>query len=45
MTNTRVKVYAYLVFNGLRDIESIPKRFREDVKAEVEKMKQGIFFE
>lgn len=45
MTKTRVKVYAYLVFNGLRDIESIPKRFKKDVKAEVEKMKQGIFFD
>lgn len=45
MTNTRVKVYAYLVFNELRTLESIPKRFREDVEAEVEKMKQGIFFE
>lgn len=45
MSKARIKVYAYLVFNDLRTIEEIPKRFRKEVEAEVEKMKQGVFFE
>lgn len=45
MSKTRIKVYAYLVFNELRTIEEVPKKYREAVLAEVEKMKQGIFFE
>lgn len=45
MSKTRIKVYAYLVFNGLKAIEEVPKRFREEVKKEVEKMNQGIFFD
>lgn len=45
MSKTRIKVYAYLVFNELRTIDEVPKRFRKEVEAEVEKMKQGIFFE
>ena len=45
MSKTRIKVYAYLVFNELRTIEEVPKKFRKDVEAEVEKMKQGVFFE
>lgn len=45
MSKTRIKVYAYLVFNGLRTIDEVPKRFRKEVEKEVEKMKQGIFFE
>ena len=45
MSKTRIKVYAYLVFNELRTIDEVPKRFRKEVEAEVEKMKQGIFFD
>lgn len=45
MSKTRIKVYAYLVFNELRTIEEVPKRFREEVLKEVEKMKQGVFFD
>ena len=45
MSKTRIKVYAYLVFNKLRTIEEVPKKYREAVLAEVEKMKQGIFFD
>lgn len=45
MSKTRIKVYAYLVFNELRSIDEVPKRFRKEVEVEVEKMKQGIFFE
>lgn len=45
MSKTRIKVYAYLVFNGLKTIEEVPKRFREEVEKEVEKMNQGIFFD
>lgn len=45
MSKTRIKVYAYLVFNELRTIEEVPKKYREAVLAEVEKMKQGIFFD
>lgn len=44
MSKTRIRVYAYLVFNGLRTIESIPKKFREEVKKEVERLKnEGTF--
>lgn len=45
MSKTRIKVYAYLVFNELRTIEEVPKKYSEAVLAEVEKMKQGIFFD
>lgn len=45
MSKTRIKVYAYLVFNELRTIDEVPKRYREAVLVEVEKMKQGIFFD
>lgn len=45
MSKTRIKVYAYLVFNELRTIDEVPKRFRKEVEKEVEKMKQGIFFD
>ena len=45
MSKTRIKVYAYLVFNELRTIDEVPKRFRKEVEKEVGKMKQGIFFE
>lgn len=45
MSKTRIKVYAYLVFNGLRTIDEVPKKFRKEVEKEVEKMKQGIFFD
>ena len=44
MSKTRIRVYAYLVFNGLRTIESIPEKFREEVKKEVERLKnEGTF--
>lgn len=45
MSKTRIKVYAYLVFNKLRTIDEVPTRFRKEVEKEVEKMKQGIFFD
>ena len=45
MSKTRIKVYAYLVFNELRTIDEVPKRYREAVLVEIEKMKQGIFFD
>ncbi|MDY3947542.1 MAG: CD1375 family protein [Ezakiella sp.] len=43
MSKTRVKVYAYLVYNELRTIEEIPKRFREAVLKEVAEMEKGNF--
>lgn len=44
MSKTRIKVYAYLVFNELKTINEVPKKFREEVLKEVDKMKQGLFF-
>lgn len=45
MSKARIRMYALIVFRKLRTIEEIPKRFRKEVEKEVEKMKQGIFFE
>lgn len=45
MSKARIRMYALIVFRELRTIDEVPKRFREEVLKEVEKMKQGVFFD
>lgn len=43
MSNTRVRIYAYLVHEGLKTIEEVPKKYQEAVKKRLEEIERDGF--
>ncbi|WP_281254425.1 CD1375 family protein [Ezakiella peruensis] len=43
MSEVRVKVYAYLVHEGLKTIEEVPDKYREAVKKRLEEIEKEGF--
>lgn len=43
MSNVRVRVYAYLVHEGLKTIEEVPKKYQEAVKKRLEEIEKDGF--
>ena len=43
MSEVRVKVYAYLVHEGLKDIKDVPKAYQEAVKKRLEEIEKEGF--
>jgi hypothetical protein len=43
MSKVRIKVYAYLVYEGLKTIEEVPEKYREAVKKRIEEIEKEGF--